>query len=190
MTSISFDRDAGLGARWMESRFERAGRPVLTLAQAVEAAVRKLDGRSLVTVAGLQATALLAVLTFFYARQNYSSKEIAAHLQNDFNSVRILNDGFPDALLLKRFREANRGALAFCLESALTFLAREKIQQGSITHVKETNIAQEARRRITMAMFVDSLEIESEGASSEEFGARFPAGYGQSVAGEMRARAA
>src|SRR5262249_19615823 len=104
---------------------------------------------------------MLALLTFCYARQVYSSKTIAAQLRRDIN-FRMSGQPVPDAAKLQQFRSGNRAVLDFCLRSALLFLAHEKIRQGVVTHVKETHIIQEASRRIVMAMFTDSLELERE----------------------------
>ena len=138
-----------------------------SLPQAVEAAVGNIDFSSLKPVTGDAATAvfesrtMLALLTFCYARQVYSSKTIAAQLRRDF-SFRMSGRPVPDAGKLQQFRACNRAALDFCLRSALLFLEHEKIRQGVVTHVKEAHIVEEASRRIVMAMFTDSLELEHE----------------------------
>jgi hypothetical protein len=107
-----------------------------------------------------QARSLLALLTFCYARQVYSSNTIATRLKREFGSFRVDGNELPDALMLKLFRHENRGPLGFCLRSALHFLAAEKVRQGFVTRLKEAHITEEANRRITMAMFTDSLETE------------------------------
>ena len=136
-----------------------------SLAQAVEVAVHKVDTNFLRPIAStdarlaFQSRTLLALLTFCYARQVYSSTVIASQLRREFNSLRVHGDDVPDAPALLRFRCENRGPLSFCLKLALRFLAEDKIRQGIVTHVKEAHIEQEADRRIIMAMFTDSLEL-------------------------------
>jgi hypothetical protein len=162
----------GLGhsLRFNPRYLDRARAPSLeqpkSLAQAVESAVRGIDLKLLKPVApahagpAFQSTALLALLTFCYARQIYSSEAIAEQLSRDFTLFRVDGYGLPDAQLLQHFREINRWPLDLCLRSALLFLVEEKIEQGIVTHVKETTINEEASRRIVMAMFTDSLEVE------------------------------
>ena len=130
----------------------------LAVGQVVQTSVKPLDRTGIGPP--FQATKVLALLTFCYARQIYSSTKIAALLRRDFNSTRVAGNNLPDAWRLKRFRSENRRPLDFCLRSVLRFLAEEKIQQGFVTHVKEAHITQEASRRVIMAMFTDSLEME------------------------------
>jgi hypothetical protein len=168
MTNVSFGNDVRFTGHYSQAVPKPDNRPPRSLAQAVELAVGHVDAASLELVAPTDAgpafepPKVLALLTFCYARQLYSSRTIAAQLRRDFNSLRINGNPLPDAAMLKRFRCVNRGALDFCLKSALLFLAEEKVRQGFVTHVKERHIIQEASRRIVMAMFTDSLEMESE----------------------------
>ncbi|HZR16509.1 MAG TPA: hypothetical protein VFE51_04215 [Verrucomicrobiae bacterium] len=164
MTTISLERDLGAGRNGFDA-IDTSNAQARSLAQAVEAAVNKVNETALREVARLdtapavQARALLALLAFCYARQVYSSKTIEAQLQ-ELTSRRFAGDRLPDAAMLQLFRLHNRGPLSFCLKSALSFMAEEKIRQGFVTHVKEAHLVQEARRRIVMAMFTDSLEGE------------------------------
>ena len=48
---------------------------------------------------------------------------------------------------------------------ALRFLAEQKMARGLITRVDQPRLAEEARRRIIMAMFIDSMEQDGEMAS-------------------------
>ena len=115
---------------------------------------------------------LLAILTFCYAWQIYGSAEVAARLRRDDNFRRLCKDEIPDASALRRFRTQNRLALNFCLRAALRFLAEEKVEQGLLTKVREDRLAEEASRRITTAMFTDSLELDrdpSEASTLELF---------------------
>ena len=182
MTTVSWGDErlassfaAGLAARRKSAR---------SLAKAVESAVEQVDGAALISVARsnappfLQAKTLLGLLSYCYARQVYSSKAIAAQLRRDFQfeSLEGAGNELPDELILKRFRDQNRGPLDFCLKSALLFLGIEKVRQGMITHVSEANIARDASRRIIMAMFIDSMEKEAatDAVSARTF--RFPGG--------------
>ena len=163
--------------------------PPATLAQAVEAAVSRIEARMLKPVApaeagpAFQSTALLALLTFCYARQMYSSAAIAKQLQRDFTLFRVHNYGLPDGQVLQRFRSFNRWSLDLCLRSALYFLAEEKIRQGFVTHVRDETIKQEASRRIVMAMFTDSLEMRPGAQPQVQTAARFRISRGSGLAG-------
>src|SRR5262245_6852756 len=81
-----------------------------SLIHAVAEAVRKVDDRMLRPVAGgngslaFEARALLAILTFCYARQIYGSTEVATRLRGDAHLRRACNDEIPDADTLRRFR--------------------------------------------------------------------------------------
>jgi hypothetical protein len=168
MTNVSLGNDMRFAGRYTQSATQPQSRPPLSLAQAVELAVGHVDAASLEPAAPIdtgqpfEPGKVLALLTFCYARQLYSSRTIAAQLRRDFISLNINGNDLPDAAMLKRFRCVNRGALDFCLKSALLFLAEEKVRKGFVTHVKERYIIEEASRRIIMAMFTDSLEMEAE----------------------------
>lgn len=139
-----------------------------SLAQAVEAAARFADERTLAPVAGadgrldFQPRTLLALLTYCYARQVYGSREVEARLRGDQSLRQLCGEELPDARVLRRFRCENHGAIECCLRAALRFLAREKIAQGFVTRVSDAHLAEEARRRMTTAMFIDSLELDKE----------------------------
>jgi len=156
--------------RGRDDGFSAAGdsRQPRTLAEAVEMAVEQVDAGLLRPLAGpasslvFQASTILGLLAYSYARQVYSSATIAAQLGRELRPFRFSETDVPDAQALQRFRAANREPLAFCLRSALLFLAEEKIQQGFVTHVKRAHINREAGRRIVMAMFTDSLEAPEE----------------------------
>jgi hypothetical protein len=42
----------------------------------------------------------------------------------------------------------------------LRYQAEEKVAKGLLVKVNEKRVAEEARRRITMAMFTDSMDLE------------------------------
>jgi hypothetical protein len=108
-----------------------------------------------------QPATLLTVLAYCYALQIYGSAEIEALLRHDANLRRICHQ-FPDAGVIRRFRRENRESLRVCLEAALRFVAEQKVAQGIISRVNETSLAEEARRRIVTAMFIDSMELDKD----------------------------
>ena len=69
-------------------------------------------------------------------------------------------DEFPDARTLCRFRRENRESLHRCLTATLRFLVEQKVAAGIVTKMSEAQLAEEASRRIIMAMFVDSMDLE------------------------------
>ena len=142
-----------------------------SLAETLQAAARGLDTDRLRPVgpsdAGLacQPRTLLTLLAYCYASQIYGSADVEAVLRSDANFRSLCRDRFPDARLIRRFRRENRDALEACLEAALRFMAEQKVAQGLITRVSEARIAEEARRRIIMAMFTDSMELDKDQTS-------------------------
>jgi hypothetical protein len=164
MSNFELEHSLRFNPRYLDQARAPALEPPRSLAQAVESAVRAIDSKMLKPVApphagpAFQGTALLALLTFCYARQVYSSAAIAIQLQRDFALFKVEGYGLPDTLLLQQFRSLNRLPLDLCLRSALFFLAEEKIRQGIVTHVREEHIKDEASRRIVMAMFTDTQE--------------------------------
>jgi len=137
-----------------------------SLAHAVAAAARKVDAGILTLVdrtkatAGLGARTLLALLAFCYARQVYGSLEVVARLRCDEGLRGLCGELLPDPDTIRQFRSENREALDFCLQAALRCQAQEKVAQGLLAKVNEERVAEEARRRITMAMFKDSMDLE------------------------------
>ena len=147
------------------------GAPSWSLAQSVQAAARTVDGNRLRSVAPLdgglacQSRTLLTLLTYCYARQIYSSADVMALLRADVNFVQLCHDELPDARTIRRFRRENRESLQLCLEAALRFVAEQKVADGIVTRVNEDQIVEEARRRIIMAMFVDSVDVDTDQGS-------------------------
>jgi len=139
-----------------------------SLAHAIETAARALDETRLIPVApvdagvALQPRTLLALLAYCYARQIYCSADIEACLRRDPNFCRLCHGTFPDARTLRRFRRENREALLLCLKAALRFVAEQKVAQGVVTRFHEAHLAEEANRRIIMAMFTDSMELDKD----------------------------
>ena len=133
---------------------------------AVEAAVEILDEDAFSLPAGrhsfslLDAKRLLALLSWSYARDLYSSAEIHSRLRRS-GTAELWDGGVPDAVDIARFRMENRRALHSCLEVALRFLAAKKVVEGIVTRINEAYIAAEATRRIIAAIFVDNAAEEA-----------------------------
>jgi len=164
-----FNFKTNLSRRFEEATQHEENSHLRSLAHAVIEAARKLDERVLAPPAdanhlAFDSRTLLAMLAFCYARQIYGSADVAARLHRDASLYRLCGDEIPDATTLRRFRGANRGALQFCLKEALRCLVEQKIAAGFITKVNELQLAEEASRRITMAMFTDSLELDTQRA--------------------------
>ena len=51
------------------------------------------------------------------------------------------------------------------LAAGLRFLNEQKVAQGLLTHVNEARLAEEASRRIIMAMFTDSMSMDKDQTS-------------------------
>jgi hypothetical protein len=154
---------------WQEKRtLLRENCDLRSLAHAVIEAAQNLDERMLTTVNGARQSlafeprTLLAMLAFCYARQIYGSTEVIARLRRDVTLCRLCGYQIPDATALGLFRSANRVALRFCLLAALRCLGEQKIAAGLLTKVSEERLLQEATRRITVAAFTDSLELDTQ----------------------------
>jgi hypothetical protein len=139
-----------------------------TVRQAIEAAVDAIGDES---ITGLwpdeappfaQARAVLGSLTLCYARQIYHSAEAALVVARDLSFPCLFEGELPDERGLRRFRAENREAIHHCLTAALLFLVEEKISAGVVTKVNAAQVAEEANRRLIMAMFADSLEFDGE----------------------------
>src|SRR5262245_60273154 len=138
------------------------------LAAAVHAAVRRMDSASLRPAARpdgsptVRPKLLLALLTICYAHQIYGSKQVVEWVRSEVNWDRLGPDPLPDVPTLCHFRREYREALHSCLTETLRVLAEQKVAAGVLTKVSEAQLAEEARRRIIMAMFVDSMEEENQ----------------------------
>jgi hypothetical protein len=134
-----------------------------SLTIAVEAAVGNVDARALSPPEGrkrfspLDAKRLLALLSWSYARELYSSAEIHTRLRRGQTSE-LWDGGVPDVAEISHFRMENRKALQSCLQAALRFLAAKKVAEGIIARINDAHIAAEAARRIIAAIFVDNTE--------------------------------
>ena len=49
-----------------------------------------------------------------------------------------------------------------CLTATLRLQVEQKLQDGFVTRVNVAQLADEAKRRLIMAMFMDSMEIDGE----------------------------
>ena len=138
------------------------------LTDAVRAATSAVDDSRLCPAAipgtrqSFRPRMLLALLTYCYARQTYGSSEIVRQMRHDVNLLQFSALDFPDAPAIRTFRRENRHVLQLCLTVTLRFLADQKVTSGLISHVSGEQIAEEARRRIIMAMFTDSLDSDED----------------------------
>ena len=139
-----------------------------SLAQAVQTAVRTLDGRRLGAAGhrdagpAHQPKTLLALLTYCYARQIYGSAEIEEVLRRDANFRQFCPNEFPGAPVIRLFRRDNRQAIRLCLVAALCFLGEQKVEQGTVTKVNQAHLVEEANRRIIIAMFIDATVLDGD----------------------------
>ena len=109
-----------------------------------------------------QTRALLALMTFCYARQIYGSTDLSDISGRDENLAIFSSHGVSQAEIIRRFRLENRHIVHRCLVEALHFLVEQKISLGVLTKVNDAQLAEEANRRIMMATFLDSVELDGE----------------------------
>lgn len=136
-----------------------------TLEQAAKAATDRVDGRLLSSFKPWigsvpRAKALLEHLIRCYARQIYASTDIIDILMRDEAFARLCGDAPLNARDVSNFRSRNRQVIHSCLIAALEFLVAEKISLGVLTKVSNAQLAEEASRRIIMAGFMDSMELD------------------------------
>ena len=135
-----------------------------TLDQAIQDAVDAMSDAALTppdadaTWPAAKARAVLALLVRSYAEQIYDSATVASLVASEPDFPWPWWEALPDAFALSHFRAVNRAALQHCLTAALRFQVAEKISAGEVTRINLPRLAEEARRRITMAAFADSLE--------------------------------
>ena len=110
----------------------------------------------------VESRAVLGLLVRCYVQQIYSSAEVAILAALDAQLPWVWWNATPDTRMLRCFRGQNRQAIQHCLAAALQFQAEEKVAQGRVTKVDREQLAEEARRRMVMAAFVDSLEFDAE----------------------------
>lgn len=140
--------------------------PPRTLSEAIQAAVDAIEDAALKPVSPdatspvSQARTMLALLVNCYVHQVYSSESAATLAARDPDFPWLWWEDFPDARALRRFRAENHAALHDCLTAVLQWLAEQKKIAGELTKINGPQLAQEASRRITMAAFADSVELE------------------------------
>jgi transposase len=136
-----------------------------SLSQAVQQTVRWVDDSALRRVAPREAgpafepRTLLAILTYCYAREIYGSADIEDRMRRDEPFRRLCKNEFPGARVFRRFRRENREVLQNCLYEVLRWLMSGSgaPTQGT-TAITDEDIALAASRRMSAAMFVDSME--------------------------------
>jgi hypothetical protein len=139
-----------------------------TMGQAIQAAIDGIADGSLKPLSPnaasplAQTRAVLALLADCYARQIYRSTDAANLAARDPEFPWPWWEELPDARALRRVRAENREAIQRCLVVALRFLVEQKILAGVVTRVNGSQLAEEARRRIIMAAFADSMELDGE----------------------------
>ncbi len=137
-----------------------------TFEQAVHAAVCAVEDHHLnpLTPADVahstRTRALLTLVTHCYARQLYSSLDLSDIARRDADFARLGGKGSPDAGAIRHFRSENREVIHRCLVRALHFLAEQKISLGELTKISDAQLAEEASRRLIMAAFLDSVELD------------------------------
>lgn len=128
-------------------------------AQAVQVAARAISRNALHPVCAPAAgvafhpRALLAVMTYCYASEIYSSTDIEDLMLRDKNFRAVCGNQVPDAHTLRRFRRHNREALETCLCAVLRSIAEQ-----SGRHPTDTEIFESAHQQVTTAMLMDMHE--------------------------------
>jgi len=152
---------------------QTSGNPIPgTIRQAVQDAVDAIEDDLLKGISSgeappfAQARAALVLLTLCYARKIYSSADAASLVPPDLCIACLCGDKLADACILRRFRADNREAIHCSLTAALHFLVTQKIAAGVVTKASLGHSAAEASRRIIMAMFVDSMELDGQRADN------------------------
>jgi hypothetical protein len=127
-------------------------------AQAVRAAARAISSSELQAVTrdggvAMQPRAMLAVLSFCYAFEIYSSEEVEQVMCRDAEFRRLCANEFPNAQMLKRFRRYNRDAIERCLADVLRALAAENAARPS-----DADLRDDAHERVNTAILMDMHE--------------------------------
>jgi hypothetical protein len=103
---------------------------------------------------------LLALLTYCYATDVFSTSEICDQVLKDAACAEICNGTFPPACALRTFRDNNRQELEKCLASALCFVEERNAVENLSSPLDLAAIAEEAKRRIIMAACLDRMELD------------------------------
>ena len=140
-------------------RHDRARETTMSPAQAVQVAARAIARNVLhpvcSPVAGVafHPRSLLAVLSYCYLSEIYSSADIEDLMRRDGNFRQVCGNQIPDAQTLRRFRRHNREAIETCIGAALRSLA----EQGG-GHATEADLLDQAHNLVTTAMLMDMNE--------------------------------
>lgn len=151
-----------------------AHRQLASLTDLVRAAVEKVEDGSLWHLTQcvsntLRPKAILAILTYCYASQIYGSAQIQRWLLRD-GGCQAFGDGEPlGAREIQMFREQNRSMLHTCLSAVLAGLAGQKVAAGIVTKINNAFAAEEARRRLIMAAYIDQADV-AENSQADENG--------------------
>jgi transposase len=143
----------------INDRNDRARETAVSPSQAVQAAARAIARSTLQPVCSPVAgvafhpRSLLAVLSYCYLSEIYSSADIEDLMRRDGNFRRVCGNQIPDAQTLRRFRRHNREAIETCLSAALRCLA----EQGG-GHPTDAEIIDQAHTLLTTAMLMDMNE--------------------------------
>jgi len=138
---------------------DRARDAAISPAQAVQAAARAIPRNVLHPVCSAAAgvafhpRALLALLTYCYFSEIYSSTDIEDLMLRDANFRNVCANQIPDAPTLRRFRRHNRDVIETCLHAVFRCLAE---QAGK--HPSETELFEQARLHVTTAVLMDMHE--------------------------------
>jgi hypothetical protein len=141
-----------------------------SLAHAIELAAQSLPADDIRPVncengLPLDSRTLLALLACCYAHQTYRSADVAATVRGNTTFCRRCLGASPDARAIRRFRRKNRESLHACLVAGLRLQAEQKLEAGLIRRICEASLEDEARRRIIMATFMDSMELDRDQTS-------------------------
>jgi hypothetical protein len=113
----------------------------------------------------LDSRMLLALLACCYTCQVYRSADVATAICRDITFRDRCLGAAPSARTIRRFRRRNRAVLHIVLVAGLRVLAEQKLEARLIRRICEDSLEDEARRRIIMAMFIDSMEMKREQTS-------------------------
>ena len=144
-----------------------ARRRASNITEAVHEAVRRVHDRALRPVARADAglayhpKSLLSVLAYCYAWEVYSSTDIENWMMRDQVFREACHNEFPNARQLRNFRRHNGDALKECVAEALRWLS-ENTRANLPAPSDDERYTAEAQRRIEMARFVDSVELDGD----------------------------
>ena len=123
-----------------------------------------------------QPKALLALLTYCYAKETYAARDIEDCMCRDANFRRLCENEFPGAHIIRQFRRCNREAITRCLAEVLRVLQGRRPAQAAATSAADTRFCArsidppgasedtltEARERVEMAVLMDHIMSEAD----------------------------